>query len=159
MESIMDRVGRFFREEAKCNATLVYAFGSRVMNREGPMSDYDIAVLFERAPSPDDRYDLAHRVSQVVGGAPVDLVVLNKAPPELAYGIVATGRVIYERTPGIRVEFETRTLSRYFDYLPVLREQKRLLLEETDDEPGIQRYRKALAETERVLAEIRAAQE
>jgi len=55
----------------------------------------------------------------------------------------------------VRVEFEATTLSRYGDFLPVLRRQRKEILEEQYDETGIQRYRTALGETQRLLEEIR----
>ena len=85
----------------------------------------------------------------------VDLVVLNYAPIELRYNVIVTGVVIYEQNPAVRVDFEANTLSRYGDYLPVLRRQRKEILEEHENEAGIQRYREALGETQRLLKKIR----
>ncbi len=137
---------------------LAYLFGSRAAGEEGPMSDYDVAIVLSREPSDEARYDLAHRLAELVSDASVDLVVLNQAPVELQYAVVATGRRLYEKSVETRVEFEGRTLSKYFDYLPILRRQRSELLGENEHEAGVQRYRTALGKTEQLLAQIRTSQ-
>ena len=58
--------------------------------------------------------------------------------------------------PVVRVEFKASTLSYYGDFLPILRRQKKEILEGHNNETGIQRYRETLRETQRLLKEIRA---
>jgi len=145
----------FFAEASpRFGIVLAYLFGSRAENRPGPLSDHDLAVLFSENPPSRDKYHLAHLVAVLLGTGEVDLVVLNQAPVELRYHVIATGHLLYDSSPGARVEFEAQTLSIYFDYLPMLRSQRREILaeKEGDREAGIQRYRKALAKTQRVLA-------
>ncbi len=76
-----------------------------------------------------DRYALEHRLTQLAPAGRVDLVSLNRAPIELRYSVIAEGRLIYEADVATRVEFEALTLGRYGDFLPVLRRQRRELLE------------------------------
>ncbi|MCL5960363.1 MAG: nucleotidyltransferase domain-containing protein [Chloroflexi bacterium] len=52
-----------------------------------------------------------------------DVVLLNRAPVELACAVVVQGRLIYQRDEATRVEYEAGVKSRYGDYLPVLRVQ------------------------------------
>ena len=47
----------------------------------------------------------------------VDLVVLDFAPIELRYAVIATGSVVYQIERKTRVEFEALTLGLYGDYL------------------------------------------
>lgn len=96
----------------------------------GSASDYDLALLFSEEPSAQERYTLGHQLAQLLETDRVDLVVLNRAPIELRYGVIATGYLLYEASRAWRVEFEAQTLSRYFDYLPILRCQRKELLEE-----------------------------
>lgn len=42
---------------------LVYLFGSRAGDADGPISDYDIAVLFAEVPIPSMKYKLAHQLA------------------------------------------------------------------------------------------------
>jgi uncharacterized protein len=83
-------------------------------------------------------------------------VVLNRAPVELRYSVILAGHCLYQVDLATRVEFEAQTLSRYSDYLPVLRNQRKEILQESDYETRIQRYRAALGKTQDVLAQIRA---
>lgn len=143
----------FFGEEA---VELAYLFGSRAGETAGPISDYDLAVLYRKSPAPWNIYETAHRLAALLQTDRVDLIDLSRAPIELKYAVIATGILLYERSTCVRVEFEANTLTIYGDYLPVLRRQKKDLLEGGSHEAGVQRYRKALGQTQRVLEEARA---
>ncbi|RLC66295.1 MAG: nucleotidyltransferase domain-containing protein [Chloroflexi bacterium] len=136
---------------------LGYLFGSQAQGRAGPMSDYDIAILITGEMDPRTRHELAHELARLLDVERVDLLILNRAPIELRYNVVAEGQLLYQRDPASRVEFEAETLSRYADFLPVLRQQRREIIKGGNNEIGVRRYRTALRETRRVLAEIRAA--
>ena len=134
---------------------LAYLFGSRVGGSEGLISDYDIAVLYSKTPLSDMRYSLAHKLAALLVTDKVDLVVLNGAPVELSYAVITTGLVAYEVSATERVEYEASILSRYGDFLPILRQQRNEILEDRDNETGIQRYRATLGKTQRLLEKIR----
>lgn len=136
---------------------LAYLFGSHARKAAGPLSDYDIAFLIHGTVTADERHRWTHELSQLLGGNPVDLIILNTAPVELRYHIIANGQRIYERDLVSRVEFEANTLSFYGDMLPLFRQQREAILHGGHYERGVQRYRKALRQTLRVLAQIRAA--
>jgi predicted nucleotidyltransferase len=146
----------FSAAKNKPRIDLAYLFGSRAAGKKGPISDYDIAVLYS-GPHPSIlRHELAHELSTVLKTDQVDLVVLNSAPIELRYAVIVTGIVAYEANVETRVEYEALTLSLYGDFLPVLRNQREDILKEDNNETGIQRYRAALGKTQRLLEEIRA---
>jgi len=155
-DELIKKVGSLFSSEKKeSSIELAYLFGSHASGTEGPVSDYDIAVLFTKMVRPEKTYELAHKLATLFMTERVDIVVLNCAPIELGYAVIATGIVIYEADPVARVEFEATTLSRYGDFLPILRRQKKEILEERNNETGIQRYRTTLRKTQRLLAKIR----
>jgi predicted nucleotidyltransferase len=143
---------------------LLYLFGSQVEGRLGPLSDYDLAVLFD--PTGDDgqvHARMSHELACALGTDQVDVVLLNRAPIELAYAIIAQGRVLYQRDVATRVEYEAQVLSRYGDYLPVLRAQRDDIMRGDEDgarvhQARVHRYRAALGRTERTLGQITAAQ-
>jgi len=139
---------------------LAYLFGSQATGQAGAQGDYDVAVLFDGKVSTDDRYLLAHQLTELLD-TDVDLVDLARAPVKLVYNVIATGQILYEKDRTTRVEFEARALGLYFDQLPILRAERRSLLEETreDHDAGVERYRTALRATERMLAQTRAAQD
>lgn len=68
----------------------------------------------------------------------MDLVILNDAPIELKYKVIAAGKVIFQKNSIVRTEFEAVTLSQYFDYLPVLRAQKKDILKVKSKERGME---------------------
>lgn len=135
---------------------LAYIFGSRADGKVGPISDYDIAVLYAKLHAPGLRYELAHKLKKKLMTDRVDLLVLNDAPIELRYAVIASGILAYEANIETRVEYEALTLSMYGDFLYVLRNQREDILKEGNDETGIQRYRAALGKTQRLLEQIRA---
>jgi predicted nucleotidyltransferase len=145
----------FSTQTGQPEVSLAYLFGSRADGSSGPMSDYDIAVLYSEMPPDALRYRLAHELSEAMDTDRIDLVLLNRAPVELKYAVILTGILLYEKSPVERIEFEAHTLDVYGDFLPVLRRQKCEILEERSDEAGIQRYRTALGQTERMLEKIR----
>jgi len=139
-------------------ARLVYLFGSQATGDTGPKSDFDFAVLVDH--SVDARRlqaVLAHELSAVLGTAAVDVVVLNRAPIELAYAVIVQGIVLFEQDAATRIEYEADVLSRYADYLPVLRAQREDILRGGEHVHRVQRYRAALGRTERALGQIAAS--
>jgi len=151
-------IKKIFAEEK--NILLTYIFGSQVTGKTGPLSDYDFAVFLSRKPSFQFKYRLKNKLVNVLNTEQVDLVILNDAPIELKYKVIATGKIIFKKNSATKVEFEADTLSKYFDYLPVLRAQKKEILkfkpkgEKYGDR--IQRYRATLRKTEEMLNKIRA---
>jgi predicted nucleotidyltransferase len=138
---------------------LVYLFGSQVEGNLGPMSDYDLAVLVDRAV--DGRRvqaHLAHELARALHTDRIDVILLNRAPIELAYAVIAQGKLLYERDVATRVEYEAGVLGRYGDYLPVLRRQRDDILQGDDHDRRVRRYRAALGRTERTLGQIASAQ-
>jgi predicted nucleotidyltransferase len=138
---------------------LVYLFGSRVEGNLGPMSDYDLAVLVDRAV--DGRRvqaRMAHEVARALQINRVDVVLLNRASIELAYAIIADGKLLFERDVATRVEYEATIMSRYGDLLPMLRRQRDDILQGDDYDRRVRRYRAALRRTRRTLGQVEAAQ-
>ncbi len=115
---------------ARSNIRLVYLFGSRARGDAAETSDYDFGVLLGEDADSDYRYILAHELVVLLGTSDVDVVPLREAPIELAYNIIAEGRLLFERDLEERVDFEARTISKYCDYLPILRQQREDIIRE-----------------------------
>ncbi|MCP4168937.1 MAG: nucleotidyltransferase domain-containing protein [Chloroflexi bacterium] len=136
---------------------LAYLFGSRVTGNVGPDSDYDIAVLLDADVEELAAIaEIAHELALSLATDKIDVIPLNLASIELAYAVIAHGKLLYQRDTATRVEYEAYVMGRYGDYLPILRAQRSELLEETDHATRIQRYRTAFERTERTLGEIAA---
>lgn len=133
-------------------ATLACMFGSRAESNVGPLSDYDIAVLLDRDADHEPAcLQLTRQIRRELQAEAIDLVLLNEAPVELAFNVIANGRLIYQRDPGTRVEYEATVMSRYYDLLPMLRAQRQNILRGDDYDRRVQRYRAAPGRTERTL--------
>lgn len=82
---------------------LVYFFGSRAANEEGPLSDFDFAVLLDEKDAQkrfNTRIEILNKLSEVLKTDEVDLIVLNDAKsPELKFSIIKNGKIIYEKEP------------------------------------------------------------
>jgi predicted nucleotidyltransferase len=107
---------------ADAGVRVAYLFGSRASNRHRATSDADIAVLGAARLDLLERERLADRLRNILAVPDVDLVILEEAPLELRGRVVQEGRTIYAADPAERVNFEVRSRSEYFDFLPVLRE-------------------------------------
>lgn len=137
---------------------LAYLFGSQVNEHIGPMSDVDIAVLFQRPVDIAVMMALKHQIGEILQCSHVDLISLNSASIELSYSVICNGKNIYMTDLATLVEYEAKVLSLYGDYLPVLKSQKQDLLNRSNHEKRIQRYREAFGRTERTLDTIGTAQ-
>ncbi|HXT22713.1 MAG TPA: nucleotidyltransferase domain-containing protein, partial [Thermoanaerobaculia bacterium] len=65
---------------------------------------------------------------------PVQLVVLNHAPPDLVHRVLRDAILLLDRDPSARIRFETRSRREYFDVLPYLRQYRRFEPAATDAE-------------------------
>jgi len=102
---------------------LVYFFGSRSIQREGPLSDYDFAFyldsrVIERMYK--IKIDMIIKISRLFNTDKIDVVILNLADnPDLKYLIIKEGRLIYEKEP-FKVIIEPRIFNEYFDFHKML---------------------------------------
>jgi predicted nucleotidyltransferase len=110
---------------------LAYLFGSCASGTARPVSDVDVAILFDYLPTPA----FLDRLTEALGVATerrVDLVVLNLAPPLLAREVIARGRLVMCRDEDERVRFLTRTTARYQDTAHLRRVQYAYLRERAE---------------------------
>jgi predicted nucleotidyltransferase len=102
---------------------LGYLFGSAARDAEHAGSDLDIAVLAGGAVPRERHGELqVQLLTELVGLTHVndiDLVLLDNAPPLLAFNAISTGRLFFERSSRKRIRFETRTVQRYIDTRPL----------------------------------------
>jgi predicted nucleotidyltransferase len=98
----------------------VYIFGS--FNTEARFSDIDLAVLFRHdLENPlGFEIDLETELEKEVR-YPVDVRVLNGAPVSFCERVIRGGRVIVDREPNARADFQGKILKQYFDFSPFRR--------------------------------------
>lgn len=112
--------------EAPGSVVSAYIFGSAAEARAHRESDVDVGILFDFALTSDrERFEEGLRLRALLGAAtgraPLDLVVLNDAPPTLAARIITTGRQLYCRDPEADHAFRRNAQLRAADLVPFLR--------------------------------------
>ena len=106
---------------ATAGVRFAYLFGSRATGHHRPTSDADIAIMPGQPLDLLAEAGLADQLAQALQVPAVDLVDLQRAPLQLRGRVLAEGRLLYSADEPGRVEFEVRTRSEYFDFLPTQR--------------------------------------
>lgn len=86
-----------------------FVFGSQARGDQRPDSDVDVAAWWPADPP------ASYEVPLPSG---VDLLVLNKAPLELAGRVAVEGRLLFDEDQVARVRWTAMTRKIYFDELP-----------------------------------------
>jgi uncharacterized protein len=103
----------FFLKDSKI--IFVYLFGGLVRGKAKPLSDVDLA-LYVRDPNRLDFLSLFHEISQILGTDEIDLVVLNSAPVSLTGRILQNRKILVDKAPFLRHQYESRILREFFDF-------------------------------------------
>ena len=114
----MEAVRKLLAEDSRIDYALVFGSSARGTAHAG--SDLDIAVGL-RSPQRLSALGLGDLISRLERAScrPVDLVVVNEAPPPLAYRIFRDGRLIVERNHHTLAEHKARAILEYLDFQPI----------------------------------------
>ena len=95
-------------------------FGSSVTGKAHAHSDVDVAIGMA-GPHQLDTMELGALASKLeaAAGRRVDLVLLDEAPPGLAYRAFRDGRPIFTRDPAALTTRRARAILEYLDFRPV----------------------------------------
>ena len=122
---------------ASYSVQIAYLFGSQARGEAGPMSDADVAVLFEEGVDPQARFHakvmLTSELPAIFGAKQVDVVDLADAPPALAFRVIKDGKLIRNEDENRRVHFESRTMVRYWDTAPMRKQFEHAILSHFSD--------------------------
>lgn len=121
LEVIEEKLQVFFGERPE--VTLVYLFGSYLKRTAGPFHDIDVAVFvtpdrlrkLDRALPYGYGAELNSKLANNLRYGPVDVVLLNQAPPLLLRQIIGTGKLVLCRSEAERIRFEVGSLKRHAD--------------------------------------------
>lgn len=108
------------------NILLVYLFGSSTYNNTGPLSDLDCGIYTDKVIDYIAEFKMAHEIGEILDFFKVHVVNLNRAFPALKYNVIH-GEILFCRDEKIRIDFESKTLNEYLDFLPVLKRQRKEL--------------------------------
>jgi hypothetical protein len=86
----------------------------------------DVAVLYRETPRTlgDLPLDIEDDLRGELG-RPVQVVVLNAAPPDLVHRVLRDGRLLLEHDRGARIRFEVKARNAYWDVQPYLDRYRR----------------------------------
>lgn len=109
-------LGKVLQEEERVQYALV--FGSRARGTGQPTSDLDIAVGLS---APLTALELGGLVSRLESesGHDVDLVVLDEAPPALAYRVFRDGVTVFVRDARALANRKASAILEYLDFKPI----------------------------------------
>lgn len=133
-DDAIDRLREALEGMALPDLVSAHLFGSLAEGREHRESDVDVAVLLRHAayPSAKDRFDVRVRLAAELPGAldqrPVDVVILNDAPPLLGRRILATGRLILCNDAELLHAYTRDVQLRAADLQPFLERTRRVKL-------------------------------
>ena len=106
------------REEK--NIAALYLFGSSLRGYLNPLSDLDLAVLFNKKIPGDNFLDEYLKVFGIVSDTlkidEFDLVILNRAPLRIAHNILKTGRLLFCNDKTQLAGFIENNYKRYPDF-------------------------------------------
>lgn len=102
--------------------TYAVLFGSAARDRMTPFSDVDVAIGLVKGVQLSLR-DMGGIIIDIEAAIQkdVDLVLLDEAPPALAFRIFRDGRVLFENDRAARVERQARAVIDYLDFEPIER--------------------------------------
>ena len=133
----------FIRERLKClpqslasleqQISAVILFGSLAMNKQTPLSDVDLAVLYHKNLSLDE-LDRLHRqvmgmVTDLLQSDDIDIINLNTAPLAIQYGAIKQSKILLLNNREEYIDYWDQTVKYYLDFKPLIDECNNTLLE------------------------------
>lgn len=114
----MEALAQVLAQDARIDYAVLFGSSARGSAHAG--SDLDVAVGFKPGTQLDalqlgDLVSLLERAA----GRPVDLLLLDEAPPAVAYRVFRDGRVIVDKGHRALVERKTRAILEYLDFRPL----------------------------------------
>ena len=134
LDKLREDLNIFF--QGKEEVLLVYLFGSYLRGKVGKNHDIDIAIFVDTRiyKNLDGNKPYGYEAEMIVELVHhlkhnlVDLTILNKATPLLAYEVIHNGMAVFARSEDLRIQFEIYSLKRHAD-TKHLRDIKRIYSE------------------------------
>ena len=131
---IMTRVAslpeRIQEEESVC---ALYLHGSAVAGIMTPLSDLDFGVLLKHGLGKIGRFQkhlhLACLFEETLETEEFDLIMMNEAPPRIAFNILKTGKLLFVRDRDEFVDFWEKVTKLYLDFKPMREEYNAIFIE------------------------------
>ncbi|MGD9123060.1 MAG: nucleotidyltransferase domain-containing protein [Desulfobacterales bacterium] len=112
-DKLVSTISSYLEQNCK-EIVAAYLFGSFITQRL--FSDIDLGILItgESIKALNFELDLENRLEKIVKYS-VDVRVLNRAPLSFCRNVIRHRKVILDREPNLRADFEGQILKQYFD--------------------------------------------
>ena len=123
-----DLIGYFDAPQVDKSVVAVYLFGSCIRDETKKVADIDLAFLLNEQAYKTDPISAMSPAYLIASGIAMnfdketDVTILNSSSLELSYEIMITGKCLYEADPEVRLDYEIKIKSMYFDFKPFLSE-------------------------------------
>ena len=97
------------------NIIFAYLFGGLARDKRKPLSDVDLGIYVKNSKRLNF-LSLFRKISQILGTDEIDLVVLNSAPISLAGRILKNKKILIDKDPFLRHQYESLIMRKYFDF-------------------------------------------
>ena len=97
------------------NIIFAYLFGGLVIDKRKPLSDVDLGIYVKNLKGLN-YLSLFSKISQILSTDEIDLVVLNSAPVSIAGRILQKRKILIDKNPFLRHQYESRILREFFDF-------------------------------------------
>ena len=97
------------------NILFAYLFGGLVRDKRKPLSDVDLGIYVKNVKRLNF-LSLFSKISQILCTDEIDLVVLNTAPISVAGRILQKRRILIDKDPFLRHQYESVILREFFDF-------------------------------------------
>ena len=109
----MDLLTHFFMDDS--NILFAYLFGGLVRGKRKPLSDVDLGIYVKNIKKLNF-LSLFSKISQILLTDEIDLVVLNTVPISFAGRILQKRKILIDKDPFLRHQYESRILREFFDF-------------------------------------------
>ena len=94
-----------------------YLFGSFAKGKLMPLSDIDIAVFLKKNSNfIKNKVNMLSILIDILNSDEIDLVILNSASLPLSMRIIENKKVIGDKAPFVRHQYESLIMRKYFDF-------------------------------------------
>ena len=97
------------------NIIFAYLFGGLAIDQRKPLSDVDLGIYVKNLKGLN-YLSLFSKISQILSTDEIDLVVLNSAPVSIAGRILQKRKILIDKNPFLRHQYESRILREFFDF-------------------------------------------
>jgi predicted nucleotidyltransferase len=123
-----DLIRYFNAPQVDKSIVAVYLFGSCIRDETEKAADIDLAFLLDEQAYKADPISTISPAYLIASGIAMhfdketDVTILNSSSLELSYEIMITGKCLYEADAEVRLDYEIKIKSMYFDFKPFLLE-------------------------------------